>query len=110
MNLFELGLCVPVVGIKEPRDGVLHAVTMEGLPIKSWPEGRCRAACDGEEVGLYPYEVDGRFVPVLWPPRVRSLPKDWSRCKACFDATPEKRPRATMAPTAVSSLGEEANG
>lgn len=43
-SLIELMLNAPLVGVRQRWPDVLHAVTMEGLPVKTWPNGTVRLA------------------------------------------------------------------
>lgn len=89
-SLIVAALSAPLLAVDRRRE-TAHAVTMESL-VKDWATNHekrrvtFKAAC-GERVRLY-----GTYGgPGLWPPRVKGAP--FARCRTCFDATPEKRPR-----------------
>lgn len=89
-SLIALMMHAPLIGIRLRWPTVLHAIDMDGLPIKTWPHGKARSVC-----GLSGLRVAGSGETIgLWPPRVSSLPDGWTRCKDCFDATKHKRPRS----------------
>ena len=91
MNLATLMLAVPVIGIADGdvTQSTVHAVTIDGLPIKTWPNGTATAACGVEKVRVL---VDGTAL-ALWPPAVKKLPEGTARCRECQKATGNKRPR-----------------
>ena len=94
MSLIGLMLSAPLIGIRKRWPHVLHAVEMDGLPTKTWPNGQAVAVCGVTHVRLPKYETsDGIEVFGLWPPAVRSLPKGWTRGKACAEGASKKRPR-----------------
>lgn len=101
-SLIALMFTGPHVGIRQRWPNVLHAVTSEGLPIKSWPKGLAVSACGKRGVRL----VQSGDGPVSWPPRVRSLPAGYERCAECFVATGKPRPQSEFASTPSPDTGE----
>lgn len=99
MNLVTALLYAPWTGLDPKRPDVFHAITFEELS-KAWPfppkrvlwaTGACGAkhlkiAADTEENG------------VPWPPRVKTMPTRFVRCRACHEATGRKRPRSSFIP------------
>lgn len=90
--LFSLMLAAPLVGVRKRWPDVLHAVTDDGLPIKTWPHGTARSACGLTGVRLLSLAPGG---PIPWPVQQR-LPNGWVRCEACHEATGRKRLRARI--------------
>lgn len=90
--LISLMFEAPLIVVRARWPEVLHAVTMEGLPIKTWPHGLARSACGLTGLRLVWADDSG---PVPWPPRVAGL-GPMKRCEACHEATGRKRPRATF--------------
>lgn len=93
MNLMTLSVWVPVVGVRKRWPNVLHAVTFDGLPVKTWPRGQATAACGVRNVRVWSLDDEG-CLPVPWPPSTRGMPRGYTRCKECWDATGRKRPRS----------------
>lgn len=89
--LISLMFAAPLVGTRKRWPEVLHAVRMEDLPIKTWPNGTARSACGLS--GLRLMSNDGK-APVPWPPRVAGL-APMVRCQECHELTGRKRPRST---------------
>ena len=91
MNLITLMLAVPVIGVADGdvTQSTVHAVTMDGLPIKTWPNGTATSACGLERVRVLADQ--GRVA--LWPPAVKNLAEGTARCRDCQRATGNKRPR-----------------
>lgn len=91
VNLATLMLAAPVIGIAggDVTQSTVHAVTLEGLPIKTWPNGTATSACGLDNVRVI--ADHGRVA--LWPPAVKNLPEGTSRCRECQRATGNKRPR-----------------
>lgn len=93
--LIALMFGAPWIGVRKRWPSVLHAVTYEGLPIHTWPDGLATSAC-----GLTGLRIlaSGEN-PVAWPPRVAGLAESSKeRCRACWEATGRKRPRSTFKP------------
>lgn len=91
MNLVTLMIAVPVIGIADGdvTQSTVHAVTLEGLPIATWPNGTSTSACGVPSVRVL---VDAGQV-ALWPPAVKNLPDGVRRCRECQRATGNRRPR-----------------
>lgn len=91
VNLATLIIAAPVIGIADGdvTQSTVHAVTLDGLPIKTWPNGTATSACGVPNVRVL---VDQERV-ALWPPAVKNLPEGTTRCRACQQATGNKRPR-----------------
>lgn len=88
-TLLTLILSTPLTGVRKRWPNVLHAVEMEGLPIKTWPDGLAKSVCG--KVGLRCVQWHGTLI--LWPPAVKGLP-GMRRCRECFDRCKKKRPRS----------------
>lgn len=90
--LFEAMLNAPLVG-RVPGGDVLHAVDDREI-ARCWPES------DGAPPAAEPTAPCGatglRLYDAPWPPRVRPLPSDITRCRECQELTGNKRPRSTM--------------
>lgn len=94
--LIALMFGAPWIGIRLRWPQTLHAVTYEGLPIRTWPDGRATSAC-----GLHGLRIlaSSENHPVAWPPRVAGLAEaGMERCRACWVATGCKRPKSTFTP------------
>ena len=90
-NMFELIFNAPLIGVRKRWPNVLHAVEMEGLPIKTWPKGKAVSVCGITGLRLLGRE-DGSAT--LWPPRVKGMPDGVTRCRDCHEATGRLRPRS----------------
>jgi hypothetical protein len=44
-SLISLMFSAPLIGVRLRWPNVLHAIDMDGLPIKSWPNGKARSVC-----------------------------------------------------------------
>jgi hypothetical protein len=90
-SLLALVFSAPLIGIRLRWPTVLHAVTMEGLPTKTWPNGTATSAC-----GLGGLRVLNNGIgAVPWPPYVVGLAEaGHTRCAECFAAVGKMRPRA----------------
>lgn len=89
--LIIAALAAPLTAISRRWPTVLHAAEMETI-ISAWPNGTVTAACGKARLRLLAWGADRTMVP--WPPRVDSLPADWTRCRDCHMATGRKRPRS----------------
>lgn len=91
MNLATLIIAAPVIGIADGdvTHATAHAVTIEGLPIKTWPNGTATSACGVPGVRV----LADQGLVALWPPAVKNLPEGTTRCLACQKATGNKNPR-----------------
>lgn len=91
-SLISLFLAAPHIAVEQEAPKLLHAVTADGLPVKSWPDGLATTACGVEAVQLL--QRSDVEAPTPWPPRVRSLPEGFVRCAECYLATGRPRPRS----------------
>lgn len=98
-GLISLMLTAPLVGLRKRWPNVLHAVEMEGFPVKTWPNGTARSAC-----GLTGLRLLWSSGPTPWPPRVRGLPEGFTRCAECHEATGRKRPRSEFKPRQTADV------
>lgn len=94
-SLIGLMLAAPLSALGSDRLTV-HAADMEHLAravdTDDWPSTRCGAP----SLGIIPaHTVDGDTVPVLWPPKVRTLPDGFRRCRECMKRG--ERPREEIA-------------
>lgn len=91
MNLITCLLAAPLIAVEDGdvTQSTVHAVTVDGLPIKTWPNGTATSACGLPNVRVI---VDGSAI-ALWPPAVKNLREGTKRCRACQAATGNKRPR-----------------
>lgn len=91
MNLATLIIAAPVIGIQDGdvTQSTVHAVTVDGLPIATWPNGTAVSACGLPNVRV----LADQGLVALWPPAVKNLPDGTSRCRECQRATGNKRPR-----------------
>lgn len=92
-SLIVLALSAPSIGISVRWPQVMHAITMEGLPIKTWPKGSATAACG--KTGLRIMD-NGNGYPAPWPPAVKGLAPRHTRCPKCFQATGKPRPKCRL--------------
>lgn len=90
MTVIEMLLNAPLIGLQQRWPRKLHAVDVDGVPLKG---GLARSVCGLKGLRLLPLEVGGETTAALWPPRVRGMPARFERCRPCFDATKPKRPR-----------------
>lgn len=98
--LLSLLFRAPLIGVNPHKPEMLHAVTMDGIPIKNWPRtSTVESACGKKRLKL----LGSRGYAVEWPPNVRSLPKGTVRCDTCHDATGRKRPRSRFVPRPVDA-------
>lgn len=87
--LFVLAFSCPLIGVRQRWPNVLHAVEVDGLPIKTWPKGTARSVCGKTGVRVL---MDGDTL-VPWPPYVKGLGEK-VRCSECFEKCPKKKPVA----------------
>ena len=90
-TLLELLFNAPLTGVRKRWPEVLHAIEMDGVPVKTWPHGKATSACGLTGLRVVAVERSGLM---LWPPRVASLPDGLSRCRVCHEATGKRRPRS----------------
>lgn len=88
MTLIELMLNAPLIGIQKRWPNKLHAVEMDGLPVKTWPKGLGRSVCGRPGVRV----VARGETLLLWPPYVEGLGQ-MIRCSDCYTACKKKKPR-----------------
>lgn len=99
-SLIALALTAPHIGFSVRWPRTLHAITMDGLPMGSWPKGCATSACGKTGLRILAHR-DG--YPLPWPPRVKGLTKH-DRCPECFTATGRPRPKCAVA---APELGED---
>lgn len=92
--LLSLMLRAPLVGVRQRWPQILHAIPISGLPLSTWPDGKCVSACGKCGLRLLT-EKDGLAAP--WPPRLNTVPDGWTRCRDCYVATGKPRPRSEFA-------------
>lgn len=91
MNLATLMIAAPVIGIADgdTTQSTVHAITLDGLPISTWPNGTATSACGLPNVRV----IADQGAVALWPPAVKNLPDGVRRCRDCQRATGNRRPR-----------------
>jgi hypothetical protein len=84
----------PLIAYNRRWPGVLHAVSADEIhrAAAGWPHWTMRAVCGAQRLrAVLAGELIGQ-----WPPRVRSLPRGWTRCQHCHRLTGRQRPRTTL--------------
>lgn len=86
-SLIALALKAPHIGLRKRWPNVLHAVELDGLPVKTWPDGQATSVCGVSGLRILAAS-DG---PAPWPPYVKGLGEK-NRCPECFAQCKKKRP------------------
>lgn len=97
MNLIGVALDAPVMGVSKRWPNTVHAVEM-GEVIAGWDRGTFVSACGKRGLRFWGHEVQGTLVAAPFPPRVKGMPEDLTRCRECWVATGKKAPRTQWVP------------
>ncbi len=88
LTLADAAFQAPIICCDPNDRHVLHAATMEAIVAAWHGSDSVVAACGAGAMKL---------LPILWPPRVATMPDDSTRCRACHVATGKMRPRSEVA-------------
>lgn len=96
--LFGLALDAPLMGVLKRWPDKLHAITQKAVIHGSlYGRGKYESACGLKGLRLVGGAAEGEVIAAPWPPRLKGLPKEKTRCQDCYEATGRLRPRCNWA-------------
>jgi hypothetical protein len=93
-HLFGLAFDAPLIGVLQRWPNTIHAVDMESVIDGVMGSGTFTSACGVRRLRLW----GSNGVAALWPPRLKGMPAQFSRCRDCWVATGRMRPRVNWKP------------
>lgn len=95
MILLDVLFAAPIIAVSKRWPRVVHAVEVEAL-VEGWNRGTFVSACGVSGLRLMGAALDdGSDFVGLFPPRLKGMPDEMSRCRTCWEATGRKRPRCS---------------
>ena len=108
MSWINMMFAAPLIGVRQRWPNVLHAITLDGVGATMVKGRTFPSACGLKGLRL----VEGRYteapdemrpLPALWPPRIKGMPENMTRCRSCWEETGKQRPRSDWVPNFQSS-------